>query len=48
MTWAQVYDPFGNRLLSTAVAALPVLTLNDAGEPFPCGASVVSASTRTS
>jgi lactate permease len=27
MTWAQVYDPFGNRLLSTAVAALPVLTL---------------------
>jgi len=27
MTWAQLYDPFGNRLLSTAVAALPVLTL---------------------
>jgi lactate permease len=27
MTWEQVYDPFGNRLLSTAVAALPVLTL---------------------
>jgi lactate permease len=27
MTWQQLYDPFGNRLLSTAVAALPVLTL---------------------
>jgi lactate permease len=27
MTWPQVYDPFGNQLLSTAVAALPVLTL---------------------
>lgn len=27
MTWQQVYDPFGNRLLSTAVSALPVLTL---------------------
>ena len=27
MTWPQLYDPFGNRLLSTAVAALPVLTL---------------------
>jgi lactate permease len=27
MTWQQVYDPFDNRLLSTAVAALPVLTL---------------------
>ena len=26
-TWAQLYDPFGNRVLSTAVAALPVLTL---------------------
>ena len=26
-TWPQLYDPFGNRLLSTAVAALPVLTL---------------------
>ena len=25
--WPQLYDPFGNRLLSTAVAALPVLTL---------------------
>src|SRR5688572_26455542 len=27
MTWQQVYDPFDNQLLSTAVAALPVLTL---------------------
>jgi lactate permease len=27
MTWPQLYDPFGNRVLSTAVAALPVLTL---------------------
>ena len=26
-TWPQLYDPFDNRLLSTAVAALPVLTL---------------------
>jgi lactate permease len=27
MTWQQVYDPFGNKLLSTAVSSLPVLTL---------------------
>jgi lactate permease len=27
ITWPQIYDPFGNRLLSTAVSALPVLTL---------------------
>jgi lactate permease len=27
MTWPQLYDPFDNRLLSTLVAALPVLTL---------------------
>src|SRR5687768_3550946 len=27
MTWQQIYDPFDNRLLSTVVAALPVLTL---------------------
>jgi lactate permease len=27
MTWEQIYDPFNNKLLSTAVAALPVLTL---------------------
>jgi lactate permease len=26
-TWPQLYDPFDNQLLSTAVAALPVLTL---------------------
>jgi lactate permease len=26
-TWQQLYDPFDNRLLSTAVSALPVLTL---------------------
>ena len=27
MTWQQLYDPFNNRLLSTAISALPVLTL---------------------
>ncbi len=27
MTWEQIYDPLHNRLLSTAVSALPVLTL---------------------
>jgi lactate permease len=27
MTWQQIYDPFNNRLLSTAVSALPVLSL---------------------
>jgi lactate permease len=27
VTWQQIYDPFGNQLLSTAVSALPVLTL---------------------
>ena len=26
MTWQQLYDPFNNWLLSTAVSALPVLT----------------------
>jgi lactate permease len=26
-TWPQLYDPFGNRVLSTAVSALPVVTL---------------------
>ena len=26
-TWPQLYDPFGNRILSTAVSALPVVTL---------------------
>jgi hypothetical protein len=27
ITWPQRYDPFDNWLLSTAVSALPVLTL---------------------
>jgi len=27
MTWQQIYDPFNSKLLSTAIAALPVLTL---------------------
>ena len=26
-TWPQLYDPFGNRILSTAISALPVVTL---------------------
>ena len=41
--WAQVYDPFGNAVLSTIVAALPVVVLLGAIGIFEIKAHLAAA-----